>query len=130
MRSIDYVLALFFLLGISQSTFAQNDTTALTPELIQEAPFYYYVIGNWKNGPEVLMSPPFVGSEQKTMDQMIQEVKNEYSEFKGVNDVDIVIEPSKDVAEHSIKLLTAKYKNRGLKVKLLPKDTSTTEHSK
>jgi len=118
----------FFLFAIAlilcSTVTAQTDSTesevlADSASVSKEPDFYYYIIGNWRNGPEVLIGPPIEGSEQKTMEQMKNEAMEVLSDFSGVEDVDIVIEPSIKTAEHSRRLLGAKYQSRNLKVKLL-----------
>lgn len=117
MKYLWLLLTLLPLVAVSQSDTANTPTQAIQHEVV-EADFYYYIIGNWRNGPEVLIGPPMQGSEQKSMEQMKAEAIKQLPNFEGVRDIDVVIESSLQAAEQSRQILASKYKRRELTVKV------------
>lgn len=113
MRLTSLIFGLAFLL--SGSLYAQDS----------EAPFYYYMIGHWRSGPEVLITPPMVGDESKTMDQLKDVAIAAFRELKGISDMDVVVEPDLETARKSIDILRQKYARRELSSRVL--ETGKTE---
>lgn len=84
--------------------------------------FYYYLVGNWRNGPEVLITPPIAGDESRSMEQLQADAVSVYEKLDGIKDIDVVIEPDEETAWNSIKVLRMKYAKRELSVLLLEYD--------
>jgi hypothetical protein len=102
---------------LSGSTMAQQ----------QESPFYYFMIGHWRSGPEVILTPPLSGDETKTMEQLKQDAISMFEELKGIKDMDVVVEPNEETAWSSIEVLKLKYARRELSVRVLEQPSPTEE---
>ncbi len=84
----------------------------------QDAPktIYSYAVGNWRNGPVVLISPLFETTEQASTPQLIARVQGEYPEFKGVTDIDVQRFATAEEGQESRITLRSKYLMRKLEV--------------
>lgn len=84
----------------------------------QDAPktIYSYAVGDWRNGPVVVISPLFETTEQVSTPQLIARVQQEYPEFKGVTDIDVQRFATPEEGQESRTTLRAKYQMRKLEV--------------
>ncbi|MCC7502685.1 MAG: hypothetical protein IT229_09160 [Flavobacteriales bacterium] len=84
----------------------------------QDAPktIYSYAVGNWRNGPTVVISPLFETTEQASTPQLIARVKNDYSAFKDITDIDVQRFATIEEGNDSRTTLRAKYHMRKLEV--------------
>lgn len=91
--------------------------TALTARA-QEAPktIFSYAVGNWRNGPVVVISPLFGTTEQATTPQLIQRVRSTYPEFKDITDIEVQRFATEEEGLESRTTLRAKYLARKLEV--------------
>jgi hypothetical protein len=80
---------------------------------------YSYAIGDWRNGPVVVISPLFETTEAFTTPQLIARVKAEYPAFKDITDIDIQRFATVEEGQDSRRVLKSKYLRRELKVDLL-----------
>ncbi len=87
----------------------------------QDAPrtIYSYAIGNWRNGPVVLISPLFETTEQFTTPQLIARVRKDHPEFAAVVDIDVQRFATVEEGQESRTTLRSKYLMRKLEVKML-----------
>jgi hypothetical protein len=84
----------------------------------QDAPktIYSYAIGNWRNGPVVVISPLFETTEQASTPQLIARVRKDYAAFKDVTDIDVQRFATTEEGNESRTTLRAKYLTRKLEV--------------
>ncbi len=84
----------------------------------QDAPktIYSYAIGNWRNGPVVVISPLFVTTEQASTPQLIARVRKDYAEFKDIADIDVQRFATTEEGNESRTTLRSKYLTRKLEV--------------
>jgi hypothetical protein len=84
----------------------------------QDAPktIYSYAVGNWRNGPVVVISPLFETTEQASTPQLIAHVQKDYPEFKGITDIDVQRFATPEEGQESRTTLRAKYQVRKLEV--------------
>jgi len=84
----------------------------------QDAPktIYSYAIGNWRNGPVVVISPLFETTEQASTPQLIDRVRKDYPEFKGITDIDVQRFATTEEGHESRTTLRSKYLMRKLEV--------------
>ncbi|HEY0978557.1 MAG TPA: hypothetical protein VGE21_13880 [Flavobacteriales bacterium] len=80
---------------------------------------YSYAIGDWRNGPVVVISPLFETTEAFTTPQLIARVKRDYPAFKDITDIDIQRFATVEEGEESRRILKAKYGVRKLEVNML-----------
>lgn len=81
---------------------------------------YSYAIGNWRNGPTVVISPLFETTEQFTTPQLIAKVRHDWPEaFRDTTDIDIQRFATKEEGELSRITLKGKYGVRKLDVLML-----------
>jgi hypothetical protein len=86
---------------------------------------YSYAIGNWRNGPTVMISPLFETTEQFTTPQLIAQVKKDWPQaFTDTTDIDIQRFATQEEGELSRITLKGKYGVRKLVVDMLGSDTS------
>ncbi len=77
---------------------------------------YSYAVGNWRNGPVVVISPLFETTEQASTPRLIARVQGEYPEFKGVTDIDVQRFATAEEGQESRITLRSKYLMRKLEV--------------
>jgi hypothetical protein len=84
----------------------------------QDAPktIYSYAIGNWRNGPVVVISPLFETTEQASTPQLIARVRTDYTAFKDITDIDVQRFATMEEGNESRTTLRAKYLTRKLEV--------------
>ena len=86
---------------------------------------YGYAIGNWRNGPIVMISPLFETTEQFTTPQLIARVRTDWPQaFNDTTDIDIQRFATKEEGELSRVTLKGKYGVRKLPVDMLGSDPS------
>ena len=87
----------------------------------QDAPktIYSYAVGNWRNGPVVVISPLFETTEQASTPQLIARVRKEYMEFKDITDIDVQRFATPEEGRESRTTLRSKYLMRKLEVLLV-----------
>lgn len=79
-----------------------------------------YAVGNWRNGPTVVISPLFETTEQATTPQLIAQVRAEWpGSFTDTTDIDIQRFATTEEGEESRTTLKAKYGVRKLDVRML-----------
>lgn len=86
---------------------------------------YGYAVGNWRNGPVVVISPLFETTEQASTPQLVARVRLEYAEFKGITDIDVQRFATAEEGNESRTTLRAKYQVRKLEVLMVEPPTST-----
>lgn len=77
---------------------------------------YSYGIGNWRNGPTVIISPLFETTEQFTTLQLIARIRHDYPEFKDITDIDVQRFATPEEGSDSRTTVKGKYERRQLKV--------------
>ncbi|MFT3885987.1 MAG: hypothetical protein QM724_11315 [Flavobacteriales bacterium] len=87
-----------------------------------------YGVGNWRNGPVVIITPVFETTEQFTTPQLIARIRKEYTELAGITDIDVQRFATPEEADDSRTGLVAKYGRRQLEVELL--EAPVLEHQK
>jgi hypothetical protein len=92
-------------------TFFANLLFAQAPNTI-----YSYAVGDWRNGPVVVISPLFETTEAFTTPQLIARVKKDYPEFANITDIDIQRFATAEEGQLSRTTLKAKYGVRKLEV--------------
>ncbi|MBK9419708.1 MAG: hypothetical protein IPN44_01485 [Flavobacteriales bacterium] len=86
---------------------------------------YSYAIGNWRNGPTVMISPLFETTEQFTTLQLIARVRKDWPQaFTDTTDIDVQRFATKEEGELSRVTLKGKYGVRKLPVDMLGSDPS------
>ena len=78
-----------------------------------------YAVGNWRNGPVVVISPLFETTEQATTPQLIAKVRDEHPEFKDIVDIDVLRFATVEEGVESRSTLRSKYLMRKLEVRML-----------
>jgi hypothetical protein len=100
-------LLLAALLGMGLSAHAQKD-------------IYCYAIGNWRNGPTVVISPLFGTTEQRTTPQLIAQVRGSWPDsFTDSTDIDVQRFATREEGEESRTTLQRKFLARKLQVQML-----------
>lgn len=87
-----------------------------------QKPIYAYAIGNWRNGPTVQMTEVFVTSERFTSEQIMEQVRKEYSGFAHVADHDLLLFTDSAEAINNQRVLVHKYAQRKLGVQVRKSD--------
>ena len=87
----------------------------------QDAPktIYSYAVGNWRNGPTVVISPLFETTEQASTPQLIARVKKDHLSFQDITDIDVLRFATAEEGNDSRTTLSAKYHMRTLEVLML-----------
>lgn len=80
---------------------------------------YSYAVGNWRNGPVVVIGPLFETTEQATTPQLIARMRAEHAAFKDIADIDVQRFATREEGEESRTTLRAKYQMRKLEVRML-----------
>lgn len=81
---------------------------------------YSYAVGNWRNGPEVVISPLFTTTEQRTTPQLIAQVRASWpGSYTDSTDIDVLRFATREEGEESRTTLQRKYMARKLDVRLL-----------
>ncbi|MBK8612340.1 MAG: hypothetical protein IPN85_02455 [Flavobacteriales bacterium] len=93
--------------------------------LAQDAPktIYSYAVGNWRNGPTVVISPLFETTEQASTPQLIARVKKDYPAFKDITDIDVQRFATTEEGNDSRTTLRSKYLMRKLEVLMVEPET-------
>src|SRR6185369_6683201 len=82
--------------------------------LLAQAPkkIWSYGIGNWRNGPVVIISPLFETTEQFTTPQLIARIRHDYAEFKDTTDIDVQRFATREEGDLSRTTVKGKYERR------------------
>lgn len=78
-----------------------------------------HAIGNWRNGPVVVITPLIETTEAFTTPQLLERYKREFPELKDVQDIDVLRFGTPEEGNDSRNSLRAKYGVRKLEVKML-----------
>lgn len=90
-----------------------------TPLVHAQNVIHAMAIGNWRNGPVVVLTPVFATTEAATTPQLIERVKREHPELAAVTDIDVMRFATVEEGEAQRASLKAKYGMRKLEVLLL-----------
>lgn len=80
---------------------------------------YALAIGNWRDGPVVVISPVFETSELYNTQDLIQRMKNEYPSFAGITEIAVERFATIEEGEEARMALKGKYGMRKLPVEML-----------
>jgi len=80
---------------------------------------YSHAVGNWRDGPVVLITPLIETTEAFTTQQLLVRYRGEFPELKDVEDIDVLRFATVEEGEQSRTTLKAKYEARSLEVKML-----------
>lgn len=80
---------------------------------------YSHAVGNWRNGPVVLITPLIETTESFTTQQLLVRYRGEFQELKEVKDIDVLRFATVEEGELSRTTLKTKYEARKLEVKML-----------
>lgn len=106
-----YFKALFLISLLSTSTYT----------VAQDGPktIYALAIGNWRDGPVVVISPVFETTEMYSTPDLIQRMKNEYPSFAAITDIAVERFATIEQGEEARMALKGKYGMRKLPVEML-----------
>ena len=93
----------------------------LANALLAQAPnkIWSYAIGDWRDGPVVTISPLFETTEAFTTPMLIKRVKQDYTAFANIMDIDVMRFATVEEGELSRTTLKGKYEARKLTVNML-----------
>ena len=93
----------------------------LANALLAQAPnkIWSYAIGDWRDGPVVTISPLFETTEAFTTPMLIKRVKQDYTAFAKIMDIDVMRFATVEEGELSRTTLKGKYEARKLTVNML-----------
>ena len=86
-------------------------------------------IGNWRNGPVVVLTPVFTTTEAATTPQLIERVKLEHPELAAAADIDVMRFATTEEGELSRTTLKGKYEARKLTVNMLEATTAPAKET-